>query len=258
MSSQFKKFKDLHHQDELFVLPNVWDARSAIVLQEKKFDAIGTSSAAVANALGHEDGENMPFEDYLFVIKRILKSVKIPLTVDLEMGYGDSDDKVYSNLMTLAELGVVGINLEDSVIDQSGRSLGDKNAFAKRIEYLQNKLLARDAELFINVRCDTFILNVENRAGETAARLKLYEQAGADGIFLPCICDESDISEAVASTNLPLNVMVIPGLPDIDRLNELGVKRVSMGPFMFQKVYNGLGALSQSIATKKNFSPILS
>src|SRR5688572_3018894 len=139
MSSQFKKFKELHYQDDLFILPNVWDARSAIVLQEKKFEAIGTSSAAVANALGYEDGENMPFEDYLFVIKRILQSVKIPLTVDMEMGYGDSNEKVYSNLTKLMELGVVGINLEDSVIRQSKRELGDKIEFVKRIGYLTNK-----------------------------------------------------------------------------------------------------------------------
>ena len=88
MSTKLQKFKALHHASELFVLPNAWDARSAIVFQEKKFPAIGTSSAAVANSLGYEDGENMPFADYLFVIKRILASVQIPLTVDLEWDTG--------------------------------------------------------------------------------------------------------------------------------------------------------------------------
>ena len=93
MSTKFQKFKALHHAEELFVLPNAWDARSAIIFQEKQFPAIGTSSAAVANSLGYEDGENMPFADYLFVIKRILASVQIPLTVDMEMGYGETNEQ---------------------------------------------------------------------------------------------------------------------------------------------------------------------
>ena len=257
MSSQFQKFKSLHEMDELFVLPNVWDARSAIVFQDKKFPAMGTSSAAVANCLGYEDGENIPFEDYLFVIKRILSSVRIPLTVDLEMGYGDTQEKIYANIATLAESGAVGINIEDSKICNSKRSLRNASEFAGLVAYLKNKLHSHRQELFINVRCDTYILNAESKHQETIDRVRTYENAGADGIFLPCISNEADIAEAVAATRLPLNVMVIPGLPDIERLNELGVRRVSMGPFMFQKVYTRIGALSQSIVSKKNFSSII-
>ena len=258
MSSKFQKFKALHHADELFVLPNAWDARSAIIFQEKQFSAIGTSSAAVANSLGYEDGENMPFADYLFVIKRILSSIQIPLTVDMEMGYGETNEQIVSNLMKLIDLGVIGINIEDSVINGTKRSLRDAEKFARTIEYIKNKLQSQKADLFVNIRCDTYILNVEDKQKETLSRLKLYESTGADGIFLPCISNEVDIAEVVSNTKLPLNVMVIPGLPDLGRLNELGVKRVSMGPFMFQKVYNGIGNLSKAVAENKNFSPILS
>lgn len=258
MSSKFQKFKALHHAPELFVLPNAWDARSAIIFQEKQFPAIGTSSAAVANSLGYEDGENMPFADYLFVIKRIVASVQIPLTLDMEMGYGETNDEIVANITKLVELGVVGINIEDSMIQASKRSLRDAEKFGKTIEYIKNKLQSQKMDLFINVRCDTYILNVDNKQKETISRLKRYESAGADGIFLPCISNEQDIAEAVANTKLPLNVMVIPGLPDLARLNELRVKRVSMGPFMFQKVYNNIGSLSESVLESKNFSPILS
>jgi 2-methylisocitrate lyase-like PEP mutase family enzyme len=258
MSTKFQKFKALHQADELFVLPNTWDARSAIIFQEKQFPAIGTSSAAVANCLGYEDGENMPFAEYLFVIKRILASVQIPMTVDMEMGYGKTNDEIAANMMKLVELGVVGINIEDSTVQASKRSLKEAAKFVKTIEHLKSRLQSQKTDLFINIRCDTYILNVENRQKETISRVKLYESTGADGIFLPCINNEEDIAEVVANTKLPLNVMVIPGLPDLERLNELRVKRVSMGPFMFQKVYNGIGNLSQAITASKNVSPILS
>ena len=238
MYSNFETFRDLHLADELFVLPNVWNVKSALFFQGKKIPAIATSSAAVANSLGYEDGEEMPFDDYLFIIKRILSSVQIPLSVDMEMGYGRSDEAIYANILKLIDLGVVGINIEDSTIDGSGRVLKEAKVFARTVEHIKNRLISENLNLFINIRCDTFILNVENKQQETRRRLMVYEAAGADGIFLPCICGEDDIAEAVSHTRLPLNVMWIPGLPGLETLNELGVKRVSMGPFLFNQIYD--------------------
>ena len=258
MSSKFKKFTDLHQSAGLFVLPNAWNAKSALLFQEKNFPAIATSSAAVANSLGYEDGEEMPFNDYLFVIKRILSSVQIPLSVDMEMGYGTSDEEIYTNILKLIDLRIVGINIEDSTVNKPGRVLKEAKIFAKTIETIKNKLVSKNLNLFINIRCDTFILNVKNKKQETNNRLKIYEATGADGIFLPCICTEEDIAEMVSNTKLPLNVMCIPGLPGFEILNKLGVKRVSMGPFLFNKIYNDVGRLSQAIMANKSFSPILS
>src|ERR1041384_5945478 len=115
MATAFQQFKQLHHSSALFLLPNIWDAKSAQILEKENYAAIATSSAAVANALGYQDGEDMPFEDYLFIIKRILAVVKIPLTIDMEMGYGKINEEIYANCRTLAKLGVAGINLEDSI-----------------------------------------------------------------------------------------------------------------------------------------------
>jgi len=253
----FKQFNQLHQAQGLFVLPNVWNAKSAIYFAEQKFPAIATSSAAVANSLGYKDGEEMPFTDYLFIIKRIVSSIQIPLSVDMEMGYGVSAEAIYANIMKLVNLGVTGINIEDSVINKSGRVLKDPEVFAKTIENIKRRLLANNINLFINVRCDTYILNVANKQHETNQRLKRYEASGADGIFLPCICAEDDIAAAVAQTTLPLNVMCVPALPGFDALNKLGVKRVSMGPFLFNKIYDTIPSLSQAITTGNNFSPIL-
>jgi 2-methylisocitrate lyase-like PEP mutase family enzyme len=239
-------------------LPNVWNAKSALLFQEKEFPAIATSSAAVANSLGYEDGEKMPFHDYLFVISRILSSVQIPLSVDLEMGYGTSDEEIYANIRELIDRGVAGINMEDSTVTKSGRVLKESQVFAKTIENIKNKLVSKNLNLFVNIRCDTFILNVDNKRQETNNRLKIYEATGADGIFLPCICTEEDIAETVSRTKLPLNVMCIPGLPGFEILSKLGVKRVSMGPFLFNKVYDNIGLLSQAITENGSFSSILS
>jgi 2-methylisocitrate lyase-like PEP mutase family enzyme len=256
MSSLLEKFKALHQSNELLLLPNVWDARSAIVFEECGYPAVGTSSAAVANALGLEDGENMCFQDYLFVIKRILSSVNIPLTVDLEMGYGENDDEIADNVCHLAALGVAGINIEDSFIDHEGRKLKDAALFANTIHHIKAKLKTKDLDLFINLRSDTHLLDVPNKQKETLHRLEIYNRSAADGIFLPCIADEKHIKDVVAHSKLPLNVMVIPNLPGLDTLHTLGVKRVSMGPFAFQKVYKGIAELSKAINASRNFSSV--
>jgi len=257
MTADFTAFKDLHHKKDLFILPNAWDAKSAMLFQEKGFPAVGTSSAAVASGLGYEDGEGMPFDDYLFIIKRIIGSVNIPVTVDMEMGYGKTGEAIVSNISKLIELGVAGINIEDSVIEKSNRFLKEAQAFAKTIEYIKNYLSANNLQLFVNVRCDTYLLQVKNAQEETISRLKMYESAGADGIFLPCITAENDIADAVRNTTLPLNVMCMPGLPDFDTLNRLGVKRASMGPFLFNKTYKKAGELMQEVFDKNSFSAIL-
>jgi 2-methylisocitrate lyase-like PEP mutase family enzyme len=258
MSTAFQQFKQLHHTSGLFVLPNVWNVKSALLFQQEKYPAIATSSAAVANSLGYEDGEVMPFEDYLLIVRRIRAAVNIPLTVDMEMGYADTDAGIYANIKKLVELGVAGINIEDSTITSSGRTLKDARVFAQTISFIKAQLAADKLELFINIRCDTYILNVANKQTETVQRLKLYENTGADGIFLPCISEEKDIAAAVASTTLPVNVMCIPGLPDFDTLKKLGVKRVSMGPFLFNKVYESITPLIQAVKASNHFAPLFS
>jgi 2-methylisocitrate lyase-like PEP mutase family enzyme len=258
MKSNYEKFKELHYQKELLLLPNAWDARSAIMLQECKYPAIATSSAAVANSLGYDDGEKMSFVDYLFVIRRILSSTKIPLTVDIETGYGVNDEEIAANASRLAELGVAGINIEDSIITDSGRSLKDPSAFVKTINHIKTILKSNDLDLFINVRSDTHILNVPEKQKETIRRIHLYNNSLADGIFIPCIIDEGEIAEAVSYSKLPVNVMCIPNLSALDALNALGVKRVSMGPFMFQKVYAGINKVTKDITTTRTFTPLFS
>jgi 2-methylisocitrate lyase-like PEP mutase family enzyme len=257
MTSKLKIFKTLHTASELFILPNAWDAESAVILQACNYPAVGTSSAAVATTLGYTDGEGMPFTEYLIIIRRIAASVDVPVTVDMEMGYGKSGQAIYANLQKLLEAGVVGINIEDSMIAAGKRSLKDPKEFAGIIAFIKNKLKEESQSLFVNVRCDTYLVNAKDKDRETAHRLKLYESAGADGIFLPFISEVKDIANAVAGTSLPVNVMTIPGLPNFDKLNQLGVRRVSMGPFWQKKTYSKARELAKKVADQKSIKPII-
>lgn len=257
MASKIKTFEALHNARKLFILPNAWDAESAIIFQESGYPAIGTSSAAVAAALGYEDGEQMPFEDYLVITRRIAACVNVPVTIDMEMGYGKTNEEVYANVQRLIEAGVVGINLEDSTITKGKRSLKDAREFAQTLEFVKKKLTAERQFLFINVRCDTYLLKVKDKENETSQRLKVYESAGADGIFLPFISDEEDIKRTLRETKLPLNAMCIPGLPEIDRLEKLGVRRLSMGPFLHNKAYARVRELAKKVIEQNSLKSIL-
>jgi 2-methylisocitrate lyase-like PEP mutase family enzyme len=257
MKSKFEEFKALHQVKELFVLPNAWDAKSATLLQESGFKAIGTSSSAVAGSLGYDDGELMPFDEYMVIIKRIAASVNLPVTIDMEMGYGKTKEAIYGNIQRLLAAGVVGINIEDSVITNGKRTLGAGEELAKTITYLKDKLAADGKSLFINVRSDTYLLGINDARKESTRRAGLYESAGADALFLPLISKEEDIEAAVSSTKLPINVMCIPGLPDLDKLQALGVRRASMGPFLQNKVYSHARETATSVITNRNFNSIL-
>ncbi|BAV04754.1 2-Methylisocitrate lyase, PEP mutase family [Filimonas lacunae] len=257
MAASYEVFRALHYSNQLLVLPNVWDAQSALRFQVS-YKAIGTSSSAVAGSLGYEDGENMSFEEYLFVIKRIVAVAKVPVTVDLEMGYGATVQEIARNILTLAQLGVAGINIEDSVIQASQRTLGDAVAFADNIRFIKEQLVAAGKNVFINIRCDTYLLDVEGKQQETEKRLLLYNTTGADGIFLPCITEKPAITASVNVSELPLNVMCYPGLPSFVTLQQLGVKRVSMGPFVFSKAYENATLLTGQILEAGSFAPVLS
>ena len=112
--------------------------------------------------------------------------------------------------------------------------------------------------MFVNVRTDGFLLGMHNALTETLERISIYENTGANGIFIPCITARGDIHEVVNATNLPVNVMCMPSLPDFEELTSLGVKRISMGPFLFNKVNDALAQLATKIITENNFKPIFS
>ena len=251
----FLAFAQLHRQPEPLLLPNAWDARSAAICQASGYRAVGTSSAAIASSLGYADGEQMPFVELLFVVKRICAATTLPVTVDVEAGYSRDVATIGTHLAQLAELGVVGINIEDSVVADS-RQLVDVADFARTLEQLKSYCVRQGLNLFLNARTDTYLLGAKDALTQTQARLSAYEAAGADGIFIPCLTNLADIQVLCQQTHLPVNVMCMPDLPDLATLAQAGIKRVSTGNFPFEFVMKQYEQLSATIGREGRFTAL--
>lgn len=249
-------FRAYHQQDDPLLICNVWDAASAKVAEKLKFKALGTSSAAMAQMLGYADGEDMTFAELKFFVERISATTRLPLSVDVEAGYSRDPQEIGQHLEALALLGVVGVNIEDSVVVQGQRCLLDAAEFAGTLAEVKQYLQARSIELFLNVRTDTVLLGQPNAIEEAKWRIAQYENAGIDGIFVPCLEKEDDIIAVLASTQLPLNIMCMPHLPDFQILKALGVKRISMGNILFDKMIGQLERSLTSITANGSFAPI--
>ncbi|QNK06814.1 2-methylisocitrate lyase-like PEP mutase family enzyme [Raoultella sp. BIGb0399] len=249
-------FTQQHHQATPLLLANVWDVTSASAAAEAGYTAIGTSSAAIAHSLGLDDGEALPFAELLYRVTRIRARVALPLSVDMEAGYGASAEEVVENLLALAHSGVVGVNLEDSVVNEGVRTLAAAQAFARRLQEIATGLAQAGVSLFINVRTDPFVLNHPQALAETISRGQLYAGHGADGLFVPCVTEAADIAAMVAAVALPLNVMAMPALPDHDQLAQLGVKRISMGNALHDAQQGHLYRLLKTVRQQRSFKEV--
>ncbi|MBB5607962.1 MULTISPECIES: isocitrate lyase/phosphoenolpyruvate mutase family protein [unclassified Janthinobacterium] len=249
-------FTQLHQQAEPLLLANVWDAASARAAQAAGYAAIGTSSAAIADILGYADGEGISFAELYALVLRLRAVSDLPLSVDMEAGYGETADAVLDKLFKLAAAGVAGINLEDSMVRNGVRELLDSTVFAQRLHAIRTGLQAAGVRLFLNVRTDTFLLGLSNALAETLVRSRRYAMSGADGLFVPGLVSEADITAIVADTWLPLNVMCMPGLPGFARLAALGVKRISMGNFLHGRMQQTLQQLYATVRNEQSFQAV--
>jgi 2-methylisocitrate lyase-like PEP mutase family enzyme len=226
-----RRLAALHVPGKPLALYNAWDAGSAKAVQDAGAPAVGTSSWAVAAAHGHEDGEAIPLGFVESIVKRIVQSTGLPVTVDVEGGYSEDPHAVAENVAGLLDLGVAGINLEDRVVSGSGLyGIADQSA---RIAAIRKMADARGIPLFINARTDVFFgagLALEQAVEEAKRRASAYAAAGASGFFVPGLVDREAIARLAAAIELPLNVMVMPGLPILSDLREAGVARISYGP----------------------------
>lgn len=236
------------------LLANAWDAPSASAAEQAGYQAIGTSSAAIAAMLGYADGEQIPFEEMLLVVRRIRASSALPLSVDIEAGYGDSNAAIVANVARLAELGVAGINIEDSRVSGGQRVLLPAELLAERLAALRTAFPG----LFLNARTDTYLLGLEDALRQTTARGHLYAAAGADGLFAPGITAPAEIGEVAGTIPCALNVMCMPGLPDFATLAQLGVRRISMGNFVHGAALRQLRATLDTIRSQQSFASLFS
>lgn len=249
-------FAQLHQQNKPFIVANVWDASSTCAAQQAGYQALGTSSAAIADMLGYADGEAISFDELFYVVSRIQSVATIPLSVDIEAGFGQTAHEIAHHLKRLAEIGVVGVNIEDSKVIDGVRQLLNPTAFADRLAAVRHLLAGAHQGVFINVRTDTYLLSHEQALQETLARGRLYQQAGADGLFVPCLTAEPDICTISREMGIPLNVMCMPELPDFDRLAQCGVKRISMGNFVHSALQTTYQEMMKSIQVQQSFSGV--
>jgi 2-methylisocitrate lyase-like PEP mutase family enzyme len=219
-----RRFHALHHAGRILVLPNAWDAASARVFELAGAPAIATTSAGVAASLGHPDGEAAPRDLVLAAVARIVAAVDVPVSVDVESGWGASVDDVRETVAAVLAAGAVGVNLEDR--------LAEPGVLAERIRVAHEVARHVDVPLFVNARTDVYLRSSADpvaKLADAVRRLRVYEAAGADGLFAPGLDDAATIREIVAAVARPLNVLAGAGVPPARELERLGVARVSVG-----------------------------
>ncbi|MGW5189612.1 isocitrate lyase/PEP mutase family protein [Kribbella sp. NPDC004138] len=237
MNDLARQLRELHGQPPL-VLPNAWDAGSARAIEAAGAAAIATTSTGVAWAFGVDDAGELSQSAALTMIRAVCAAVSVPVTVDVEAGYGD----VAGTVAAVLEAGAVGINLEDS----TERVLDEPEVHAARIKAAR----AVDADLVINARTDTYLFG--DRSG-TIERAKLYADAGADVLFVPGVLDLPTIAGLVRESPLPLNVMAGSGAPSVAELAEVGVARISVGPAITSAAYALATAAAKELLTSGTY-----
>jgi 2-methylisocitrate lyase-like PEP mutase family enzyme len=222
--AQSDAFRALHH-GKILILPNAWDVASARVIQQAGFSAIATTSAGIAFTLGYPDGQRISREEMLAVVGRIARAVNLPVTADVEAGYGDSPEDAARTARDVLAAGAVGMNLEDATGDPR-HPLFD---LALQIERVR---AVRELPIVLNARTDVYLLEVgtpEKRYDEAVRRLAAFRDAGADCVFVPGLRDAATIGRMVKDLRCPVNILAGPGSPPIPELQKLGVARVSLG-----------------------------
>src|SRR5437867_6809108 len=234
LQDQARTFKQLHTGPRILVLPNAWDVITARVIESAGFAAIATSSAVVAWALGYADGERISRGEMLAVVRRIASSVRVPVTADMEAGYGPTPEAAAETARGVIAAGAVGLNLEDGTND--GR-LVDVALHQDRIRATREAGAAAGVPLVINARTDAFEVkgwSPTERLTAAVRRANAYRAAGADCLFVPHVSDAATIGQLAREIEGPLNIIAGPPAPAIPELERLGVKRASLGPRVVQ------------------------
>jgi 2-methylisocitrate lyase-like PEP mutase family enzyme len=224
-------FRAMHAGPRILLLPNAWDVVSARLFEEAGFAAIATTSAGIAFTLGYPDGQKISRTEMLQVVARIASAVNVPVTADVEAGYGNRPEDAAQTALEVIESGAVGMNLEDGTNDRK-HPLVDLSLQLEKIRAVQEAAKQAGVPIVLNARTDAYLLQVgapEERYELALQRLSAFRDAGADCLFLPGVRDAETIGRTVADLKFPVNILAGPGSPSIPDLEKLGVARVSLG-----------------------------
>jgi 2-methylisocitrate lyase-like PEP mutase family enzyme len=228
-AQQAELFRNKHRGPRLLLLPNAWDAMSARVFVAAGFDAIATTSGGVAWSLGYADGEQAPWSEVVAATARIVRAAPVPVTADIEAGYGETPDAVMASVAEIIRAGAVGVNLEDGTPRGAVpiRNVGDA---ADRIRAAREAARSAAVPIVINARTDLYLRKIGDEASrfdETVARGKAYLAAGADCFYPISLRDPVTIGRLVKALAAPININVRAGSPSVVELEALGVARAS-------------------------------
>jgi 2-methylisocitrate lyase-like PEP mutase family enzyme len=232
-------FQRLHKGPELLVLANCWDVASARLVEAAGYPALATSSAGVAWALGYADGERISRAEMADMVRRICAAVAVPVTADMEAGYGKAPEAVAETMRATLDAGAVGINLEDSDAE-AGHKLLDRGLSVERVRAAREIADKAGIPVAINARTDAFFpasMTGDDRFGEAVARGNAYLQAGASSVFVPFLAKPDVIGRLAREIDGPLNILARPGSPSLAELKALGVARVSVGGVLATSAY---------------------
>jgi 2-methylisocitrate lyase-like PEP mutase family enzyme len=242
-------FAAMHDRSRLLILPNAWDAASARMAAHAGARAIATTSAGVANVLGYADGNHVPRDEAIDALARIVKSVAVPVSGDMEEGFGETPDAVADTAARVAATGAVGVNIEDG--------MKPAERLAANIAAVKARMSADNTLLWINARIDPYVRGHESPLKEAIRRAGLYLAAGADSIFVPGIIRPDEIATLTKAVNAPVNVLLRPGLPAPAALFDLGVARLSAGHMIYSAAMDFTLNAARSFLESQDYAPIL-
>jgi 2-methylisocitrate lyase-like PEP mutase family enzyme len=262
MKSQSEKarvFRSLHHSDYILVLPNAWDVPSARVFENAGFSAIATSSAAVSVSLGQPDGEKLEKRDLFSAIRRMANAVALPLSADIESGFGSTIDGLAETIRGVIEAGAVGINIED-IADFEKKNLVPLEKQVDRIKAVRRVSDSAGVPVVVNARTDAFRFGVGDEKGrleQAISRSVAYAGAGADCLYPMGLTVREMISAFVKAVGRPVNIMARKGAPPIAELEKLGVARVSLGPGPMYAAMGLLQRIARELKEKGTYEMML-
>jgi 2-methylisocitrate lyase-like PEP mutase family enzyme len=244
-------FLAMHSAEEILLLPNAWDVASARIIEEAGFGSVATTSAGIAFSLGYPDGQEISRDEMLAVVARMAGAIKVPLTADVEAGYGDTPEDVARTAQAVIEAGAVGMNLEDATGDPE-HPLVELALQLEKIRAVRVTARRLQIPLVLNARTDVYLLQVGDPAGrydETVRRLRAFRYAGADCVFAPGLRDAPTIGRLVADLQCPVNILAGPGSPSVTELRKLGVARISLGSGPMRAALGHLRHLAEELKT---------
>jgi 2-methylisocitrate lyase-like PEP mutase family enzyme len=244
-------FRALHHGPNILVLPNAWDAASARILENIGYPAIATTSGGIAFSLGYPDKQKISRDEMLGVIARIARTVKIPVSADVESGYGNRPEDTAHTAQGVIECGAIGLNMEDAD-HNAEQKLIDLSLQLEKIKAVRETATKAGIPLVLNARTDVYLEQIgppESRYDETVRRLSAYCDAGADCVFAPGVVEAATITRLTQDLKCPLNILAAPTAPPIPELQALGVARVSIGSGLMRASMGQFVRVAEEIKT---------